>query len=42
MANRFGGNGRSLRLSNGATDVFLSVLQFALSDLATTEWGDAT
>jgi hypothetical protein len=38
MANRFGGGGHSLKLSNAATDVFLSVLQFALSDLAATRW----
>jgi hypothetical protein len=29
-----GGGGHDLDLSNGGTDVFLSVLQFALSDLA--------
>lgn len=38
MANRFSGGGRELRLSNGASDVLLSVLQFALSDLAVTPW----
>jgi hypothetical protein len=38
MSNSFGGGGADLDLSNGATDVFLSVLQFALSDLATDPW----
>jgi hypothetical protein len=38
LANRFRGGERDLRLSNGATDVFLSVLQFALSDLAASQW----
>ncbi len=38
MANSFGGGGQDLDLSNGATDVFLSVLQFALSDLADDPW----
>ncbi|MEU9833574.1 hypothetical protein AB0D67_18810 [Streptosporangium sp. NPDC048047] len=38
MANGFGDGPRVLRLSNGATDAFLSVLQFALSDLAAGEW----
>jgi hypothetical protein len=38
MANSFGAGERYLRLSNGATDVFLSVLQFALSDLARAGW----
>ncbi len=38
LANSFPGGGRVLRLSNGGTDVFLSVLQFALSDLAESAW----
>jgi hypothetical protein len=38
MANRFGGGNRDMKRSNGATDAFLSVLQFALSDLAATVW----
>jgi hypothetical protein len=38
MGNDFGADGRDLALSNNATDVFLSVLQFALSDLADSEW----
>lgn len=38
MGNRFGGGGGDLKLSNSATDVFLSVLQFALSDLAASGW----
>ncbi|MFI5496085.1 hypothetical protein [Actinoplanes sp. NPDC051859] len=38
MGNRFSGGGRELSLSNSATDVFQSVLQFALSDLAQTPW----
>jgi hypothetical protein len=38
MGNRFCGGPHDLKLSNGATDVFLSVLQFALSDLATSPW----
>jgi hypothetical protein len=38
MANRFGGAGRDISLSNARTDVFLALLQFALSDLATEPW----
>jgi hypothetical protein len=38
VSNRFCGGLRDLKLSNGATDVFLSVLQFALSDLAFDIW----
>lgn len=38
MANRFGAGERSLRMSNGGTDLFLSALQFPLSDLAVSRW----
>lgn len=38
MANRFGGGGRDLKLSNARTDIFLALLQFPLSDLATAPW----
>jgi hypothetical protein len=38
MGNRFCGGQRDMKFSDGATDVFLSVLQFALSDLAATRW----
>jgi hypothetical protein len=38
VGNVFRGGELDLRLSNGATDVFLSVLQFALSDLADDPW----
>lgn len=38
MGNSFGGGGVDLDLSNGASTAFLSVLQFALSDLATDPW----
>lgn len=40
MGNLFRGGGLDLDLSNGGTDVFLSVLQFALSDLADEPWQD--
>ncbi|MEV0153008.1 hypothetical protein AB0H57_04605 [Micromonospora sp. NPDC050686] len=38
MGNRFSGGGSHLRLGNGATDAFQSLLQFALSDLAGEPW----
>jgi hypothetical protein len=38
VSNSFRGGAGRLRLSNGATDVLLSVLQFALSDLADSRW----
>jgi hypothetical protein len=38
MANVFRAGERVMRLSNGATAVFLSVWQFALSDLAGNSW----
>lgn len=38
MANRFGAGPASMRLSNGASEVFMSLLQFALSDLAGNAW----
>ncbi|MER5971525.1 hypothetical protein ABT112_17640 [Streptomyces sp. NPDC002055] len=39
MGNVFdGGDGRSLYLSNGGTEVFVDVLMLAVSDLAATPW----